>query len=194
MRVDRTATAIAFALCAGGWLCHDNDGDSCPGALECAVDVANVCCPFGQPYACDGACIADPNECVEGTNYACTDNAPTSSCAFSATIATASCGDPIANINWHVQASGTVTGCGDDGIYIARPDGRAFGHLDCGSWAPGMFATSCLPDADASTTTWSIDDVVFPLEAGNRIELTVRTGSGAVLATLQATCLPPPGS
>jgi hypothetical protein len=182
----RIEAAIVLVLATGGWVC---DGEnSCPGTNTCAVDVANVCCPFGEPYWCNGSCWPTTALCpIDDAVYACDDEAPHPSCTFSATIDAVTC-TPTDNSghNWRVQTSGTASGCGDEGIYIARSDGTAYGGLDCGDWTLGMFRSSCLPHDN--TTTWSVDDYFSSLAASAAVSVDVKTGEGAVLATLSARC------
>ena len=180
MRID---VAVAIALACGGWVC---DGDNpCVGANTCDVDVAKVCCPFDQPYWCNGACAHDcgPDDVV----YTCRDEAPPPACVFSATISALTCTpEDTSGINWHVLSAGTVTGCGDEAIYFERKDTTSYGGLDCGDWTLGRFRSSCLPHG--TTSSWSVDDVLFPLGDGARISVTVKTGAGEVLATMSTGC------
>lgn len=179
---------LAIALATGGWVCQGSDDNPCPGALSCAVDVANVCCPFGRPFACDGTCTQVP--CAQSeTTYACVDPIePDPTCPLTATVDSATCSDPIdgpQGIDWHVRASGTVSGCGSEGIYIGGSSGLAYSGHTCGNWKTGMFDQSCF---GMGNTTWTIDQVAVVVVGTPTIDVTVRTGAGNVLATMQIPC------
>jgi hypothetical protein len=180
----RIEIAIAITLACGGWVCDDDN--PCVGANTCDTDVAKVCCPFDQRYWCDGACFATADCHSDDVVYACHDEAPPPSCAFSATISSVACVDTGISGNVLFEASGSVTGCGDEGIYIARADGGAYGGLDCGDWTLGQFRSSCLPTGD--TTRWAVDDGPFLVLGSHEISFAVMTGTGDVLATMTTRC------
>lgn len=185
--------AVVAVLLCGGWVCQSNADNRCPGALTCDFDVPNVCCPFGSAVWC-GSCAPNADVC-SGEVRACTDLARVLECSFSAKITTARCIGRATGADgvelWSIEASGQLTGCGEEVAFIAV-DGERDDH-SCGSWSRGVFGGCVPPDDDISTTHWSLART-FERRALDTEPLVIEVlrGHGAkpVLARAEITCVP----
>jgi hypothetical protein len=116
-------------------------------------------------------------------------------CSFSAKITTARCVGRATGADglelWSIEASGQLTGCGEEVAFISV-DGERNGH-SCGSWSSGVFDGCVPPDDEISTTTWSLSRTL-ERAAGDTapVEVSVLRGHGAkpVLDRALITCVP----
>lgn len=191
MRHLPSLLVIACVLATGGWVCQSNADNRCPGALTCDIDVANVCCPFGSSVWC-GACAPDASGCT-GETRTCSDLARVLECSFSAKIETSSCASrasqPDGRELWTIEATGTVTGCGEEVAFFGVDGVRT--DVDCGPWSAGTFGGCIPPEDDTSTMSWTFMGTA-DRQAGDTtpVEIVVMRGHGTVpfLARAEVDC------
>jgi hypothetical protein len=184
---------VACAVMCGGWVCQSNADNRCPGSLTCDVDVANVCCPFDSPVWCDG-CTSDASGCSSDPRT-CSDLARVLECSFSAKITQAQCVGPInepdGTNTWTVEASGSLTGCGEEVAFLLV--GNEFVDASCGAWSSGVYGGCIPPEDETSTTTWSLSQTIRRAEGTpTPTEVAVVRGHGAkpVLVRADLSCAP----
>lgn len=116
-------------------------------------------------------------------------------CSFSGKITTARCVGRATGADglelWSIEASGQLTGCGEE-VAVISVDGE-WNDGSCGSWSTGVFGGCVPPDDDISTTTWSLARTVERRTLDTEpVVVEVLRGHGAkpVLAEAEITCVP----
>lgn len=150
---DRFIVTIACVLASGGWVCDNSVDNRCPGAVTCDIEIANVCCPLGSVDWCDGC---STNGCGTRQSHYCDDKARILDCSFNATIASATCDSPASTahgIQYALHLSGTLSGCGQEGVqFVVAPDEATGASTSCGSWEEGVFG-GCVSSSPETTTS-----------------------------------------
>jgi hypothetical protein len=174
-------------------------GDNpCPGKLTCPN---MVCCPIGYPFNCGDQCYEREIACPV-MSYTCTnENGGTSSgtcgdASLMATITEINCGMRVPdgpNNLFTLQAKGTMTGCGQNPIFI-NDNITTIGNITCGTWFDNGNG-GCSPDSTSgpTTTTWTAtqsESVSVGQSATFHVILKLAGPTGRVVATMPVVCGP----
>lgn len=117
-------------------------------------------------------------------------------CAFSATIDSAVCGDPVSTpqgVEYTLTANGTLSGCGQETVLFKSANG-ILQSVDCGSWMQGVYGGCVAPSPDTTFTSWSFIEKV-PGGTGmgpvpTPLQLVLAHGPAGALATMSVVCGP----
>jgi hypothetical protein len=183
MRLDPVLAVVLVALTSGGWVCSQSD--PCSDKLTCSSGVADVCCPPGEPYYCNGACSKTTCSDAILCRYPGEEDLPPCLLgAMTATIDTVTCGSKMPSPSgdiYTITATGTMAGCGVSALSVTASSVMfATSLVDCGSWH-GNQTNECLPDSSTGpdSTTWMFQGT-FEAPSGTLVGTTVAVDLAAL--------------
>jgi hypothetical protein len=166
--------AMCLALSSAGWVC--NQSDACSDRLTCATTVADVCCPPGEPYLCDGECSATSCAGAVACQYPGeTDSGACQLASLSATIETATCGARTSDGSgdmYTITATGTMGGCGSAALAFGASEHEiTTSSVECGTWMHDVM-NRCIPNPSPSSSTWTMSALLHA-PAGTAVGTTI---------------------